>query len=263
MFCALSIKAQQRNYDELTEQGMAIYKNRAFLFYDTGKCKVYDLRQKRVVYDFCLGSNSKNNHANCASFGAEKGPFSKYPLLYVAECRPPQRCFVECLTDTGAVLLQTIYLKRKGVDAISHDWIVDRKTKTIYTIGRRTQNGDKKVIMHRITQYRLPKLKEGNEVSLTDSDTLDSFDIDFPNMLQGGTIKGKYLYLPTGLCDTPEVRADKERSLIIVNLKTHKIEQKIDLTNLTKDEPEYCDFYKNKLLLFCGQSGGLYEIPLK
>ena len=124
-------------------------------------------------------------------------------------------------------------------------------------------NSNEKQILHRINYYRLPRLREGKHVVLSDKDVLDSFDIFFPNMLQGGTIKGDYLYLPTGLCDTSEVRADKERSLIIVNLKTHKIEQKIDLTNLTKDEPEDCGFYKNKLLLFCGQSGGLYEIPLK
>lgn len=262
-FSGSSVNSHQAKYEKLTEQGMAIYKNTAFLFYDTGVCEVYDLKEKRFVFDFGLGSSSNNNHANCASFGVEKGPFGKLPLLYVAECRHPQRCFVECLTDTGAVLLQTICLKRKGADAISQDWIVDKKRKVIYTISRREITGNSGVAIHRINKYRLPKIKEGKLIELTDKDVLDSFDIEFPNMLQGGTIRGNCLYLPTGLHESAGNGVEKERTLIVVNLKTHRIERKIDLTNITKNEPEDCDFYKGKLLLYCGQSGGLCEIPFK
>ena len=181
-----------------TEQGMAIYHNMAFLFYDTGICKVFDLKKNKYLREFSLGSKSVNNHANCACFGKDKFLNSEFPLLYISECRPPQRCFVECLTDTGSVLVQTIIIKRKGVNAKSYNWLVDNKREVLYTIGRRKSDVNPGSSLHRINKYRIPKLREGKNVILTDKDVLDSFDIEFPNMLQGGTIKGNYLYLPTG-----------------------------------------------------------------
>lgn len=246
-----------------TEQGMAIYNNMAFLFYDTGICKVFDLKKNKYVREFSLGSKSVNNHANCACFGKVIFLNSEFPLLYISECRPPQRCFVECLTDTGAVLVQTIIIKRKGVNAKSYDWLVDNKREMIYTIGKRKSRGKSGSSLHRINKYRLPKLSEGKYIKFTDKDVLDSFDIEFPNMLQGGTIKGDYLYLPTGQQESVSNKKTKERVLIVVNLKTHKIERKIDLGGITKKEPEDCDFYKGNLILYCGQSGGLLKIPFK
>ena len=185
--------------------------------------------------------------------------------MYVSECAGKCRCFVESISDTSSILVQTIHLDRKGMDAIAHDWVVDKKSKSLYSIARWQYNSDStmRTYAHRINRYRLPKLSEGKNVTLTDADVLDSFDVSFLNMLQGATIKGKYLYLPTGLFDTPKGRMDKERALIVVNLKAHKIVKKIDLTDLTSNEPEDCAFYKGKLLLYCGQSGGLYEIPTK
>lgn len=246
-----------------TEQGMAIYHNMAFLFYDTGICKVFDLKKNKYLREFSLGSKSVNNHANCACFGKDKFLNSEFPLLYISECRPPQRCFVECLTDTGSVLVQTIIIKRKGVNAKSYNWLVDNKREVLYTIGRRKSDVNPGSSLHRINKYRIPKLREGKNVILTDKDVLDSFDIEFPNMLQGGTIKGNYLYLPTGQQESVSNKKVKERVLIVVNLKTHKIERKIDLRGVTKKEPEDCDFYKGKLILYCGQSGGLCKIPFK
>ena len=133
----------------------------------------------------------------------------------------------------------------------------------LYTIRKRKSDINHGYSLHRINKYRIPKLREGKNVILTDKDVLDSFDIEFPNMLQGGTIKGNYLYLPTGQQESVSNKKVKERVLIVVNLKTHKIERKIDLRGVTKKEPEDCDFYKGKLILYCGQSGGLCKIPFK
>ena len=207
-----------------------------------------------------------NNHANSASFGIERVGRNKYPVMYVSECNDPCRCFVENVTDSGAVLVQTIALDREGIDSIARDWVVDRRGKTIYTISRRTYSSGKEwTCAHRINQYRLPRLGEGEYVVLSQKDVLNSYDILFPNVLQGAAIKKNFMYLPVGLEDNKihYNRKDKERALIVVNLKTCKVERKIDLMDITKNEPEDCDFYKGKLLLYCGQSGGIYEIPYK
>ena len=250
-------------YKNQGAQGMAIYGTTAYILYNTGYCRMYNLRKKEPLAAFKLASANNNNHSNCASFGMEK--IEGKPLIYVSECKKPFRCFVEYVKDSSSVLIQIIQLKRKGVDSVAHDWVVDRKTKSLYTVARRSykSNDTTYTCAHRINRYRLPSIEEGDKIYLTDRDMIDSYDVLFPNVLQGATIKGKYMYLPTGLNKGHEKRKDHQRALFVVNLKTHLIERKIDLTNITDKEPEDCDFYKGKLLLLCGQSNELYEIPTK
>ena len=46
-------------------------------------------------------------------------------------------------------------------------------------------------------------------------------------------------------------------------LNKTKIVKEIDLTYVTTNEPEGLDFLGNKLLMFCGQEGGIYELKYK
>lgn len=252
-------------YQKKSAQGMAIYGKMSCLLSNTGLCRIINLKTRKQVSSFRLGCYGEKNHANCASFGIESVKDSRIPVMYVSECAGKCRCFVESISDTSSLLVQTIHLDRKGIDAIAHDWVVDRKTKSLYSIARRQYASDStvKTYAHRINRYRLPRLNEGKDVTLTDTDVLESFDVFFPNLQQGATIKGKYLYLPTGRNQSQNKMEDAERALIVVDLKTHQIARIIDLTSITNNEPEDCDFYKGKLLLYCGQSGGLYEIPYK
>lgn len=251
-------------YAGVSAQGMAIYKNSAILLNNTGLCRVYDLKNKLLLSTLKLGSYHTNNHASVATFGVEKYGIKKMPVIYISEWNKPYRCFVESLNDTTSTLLQTIRVKPYNNDSVVGNWIVDRGKRRIYTVTNGPViNKKNKDRIRKIIAYRLPQLEEGEFVNLTSEDVVDSFYVTFPNVLQGGTIKGKYLYLPTGLDKSQSKREDSERTIYIVNLKTHQIVRKIDLTNITDNEPEDCDFYKGKLLLYCGQSGGLYEIPTK
>ena len=253
------------DYKSSSAQGMAIHGTTAYLLSDKGYCRVIDLKKRELLSEFLLASGGKNNHANSASFGIEHVGKNKQSLIYISECHAPFRCFVENITTTNSTLIQTISLKREGYDSIAYDWIVDRKTKSLYSIASR--NGDSEgegwTYVHRINRYRLPRMSEGKEVVLTGKDLIESFDVFFPNLLQGGTIKGKHLYLPTGRNQTQKNMRDAERALIVVNLRTNKIVRKIILSDITDNEPEDCDFYKGRLLLYCGQLGGLYKIPIK
>lgn len=248
----------------LYEQGIAIYNNYGFLLYDKGFCRILDLKTHQIINEFELGCYGAKNHANCASFGREKIKGNSIPLLYVSQCRSPKfLCFVENVTEEGATLVQTIRSGCEGEDSIAHNWVINAKNNSIYTISTsniRDSIGNKK---HHIVRFRLPRLSEGREVVLNEGDIKEKYDVYFPNLLQGAIIKGKYLYLPTGRNQSQNKMKDAERLLIVVNLKSHKIERKIDLTSITNNEPEDCDFYRGKLLLYCGQSGGLYEIPTK
>jgi hypothetical protein len=58
-----------------------------------------------------------------------------------------------------------------------------------------------------------------------------------------------------------EKRKDGHRDIIMVNLKTRKAEETIDVQNIVDGEPEDIDFYGNNLLFYCGQKeGGVYNL---
>lgn len=253
-------------YNNKSAQGMAIYKNKAILLNHEGYCRIYDLKKKRLVAGFNLASAHKTNHANCASFGVEFPKNNKkYPALYISQCLPPFYCYVESITEKGTQLIQTLQVVSEGAEQRSCNWIVDKENKFIYTIAGLTEAidsiGNKNLL---ISKFPLPSL-DSTHVILREKDILDQFVLQFPNMLQGGTIQNNYLYLPVGLHDFPgsENRKDKHRAIIVVNLMTKQIERTIDINDSVLEEPEDADFYRDDLLLYCGQDGGLYRIPVK
>jgi len=253
-------------YNRKSAQGMAIHKNSAFLLNNEGYCRIYDLKKKKLISEFDLASAGKENHANSASFGADfpKGN-KKYPAIYISQCMAPSYCYVENITEKGSQLIQTLQIRSKGIEQYSCNWIVDSEQKYIYTMASLSGEIDSiGTRIYLITKLPLPPLDSTSFV-FTEKDIVDQFEILFPNLLQGGTIKNNYLYLPVGVHDYPgsESRKDKHRALIIVNLITKQIERTIDINDSVLEEPEDVDFYKNELLLYCGQEGGLYRLPVK
>jgi hypothetical protein len=250
-------------YKNKTAQGMAIYENSAFLLNDEGYCRIYNLKSKKLISEFHLASADTLNHANCASFGVEFPKNNKkYPAIYVSECKGDFSCFVESIDENGSHLIQTLKVKTKGQEHYSVDWIVDKEQKCIYTVANPSKEidstGTRNIL---ITKLSLPSIHEGNIV-FTEKDIIEQFEIKFANLLQGGIVRNNYLYLPVGLhlFKGSGKRKDKNRAIIIVNLKTKRIEKNIDINKEVKNEPEDVDFYKNHLILYCGQEGGLYKI---
>lgn len=252
-------------FRKLPAQGMAIYKDKCFMLNITGHCRVFDIKKTKLISDFRLGCYSSTNHANCASFGVEKIGNCKRPVMYVAECSSPYRCFVENVSDSGSVLVQTIQARNNGKPEVIHDWVVDKKHHFIYGIRTTSEALDSAgTRLTTILKYKLPNLSEGENVVLTETNKIDQYDLYFENVLQGAIIKGNKMYLPVGnLKFKGKESARNRRALIIVDLRKRKIVKKLDINDITNNEPEDCDFYKGKLLLYCGQTGGLYDIPYK
>ncbi|MBQ9231380.1 MAG: hypothetical protein IJ190_09410 [Prevotella sp.] len=252
----------QGTFQGKSAQGMAVFGNNAFLLNNTGLCRSFDLKGKELKYNFKLTCFSDKNHANCASFGSEK--LKNKPLLYISQCCAPTfYCYVESVGDDGSELVQTIALNCSGENGVAHDWIVDKRANMIYTVTT-AEILDEKTGLRRfhIVKFRLPKISAGKNVVLNDRDVLEDFNIEYPNILQGGTIKGRYLYLPMGV-GKEQKNGNLGRNLVVVDLKKRQIVRTVNIDDYINNEPEDCDFYKGKLLLYCGQSGGLYEIPTK
>lgn len=255
--------AVEGRYKKLAAQGMAIFGDNAYILNNTGYCRVYDLIKKKVIGEYSLQCQEENNHANCATFGCETGGDNDYPLLYISQCRrPTYYCYVESVSPEGSQLLQKITTDCKGENGMAHDWLVDTKKKVLYSVTTvKVLDENSGLRRFHFVKFRLPKISEGEEVVLSDDDILDDFYCEYPNILQGGTIKGKYMYLPMGDSKTGKY-AYLGKTLVVINLKKKRIEKTMTLDNLIEDEPEDCAFYKDSLYIFCGQNGGIHEIPL-
>lgn len=249
-------------YNRKAAQSMAIYGDFAFLFNHGGECRQLNLATGKIARTFFLACSHFNPHVNNVCFGSERVGNSQYPVIYISECMGDYRCFVESL-DSKARLVQTIQASAKGKIRKILNWVVDRDENAIYAITRIHKKGSEKVVDNLITKYRLPKLKEGPFVMLTEKDVIEKFIIPFSNALQDSKIRNGLLYQSSGLSQLSSYKNSSERAVMIINLKNKEIINKIDLTHLTTHEPEGIDFYNDKCLLFCGQQGGIYEVKLK
>lgn len=248
-------------FQSKSAQGMAIYGDNAFLMNDGGGCRQLDLRTGKLVRQFKLACAPSNPHVNNACFGVEKAGESECPVIYISECREGGfRCFVESI-DSVPLLLQTIIAKTGDKTLRAINWVVDVNQKVMYVVTRIDKHLDSMgSVRNTIIKYRLPRLEEGAIVELSEKDTLESFDVIFPNILQGCKIKGRYMYIVTGLHQGQSHRKDSQRAIQVVDLKKKRLLKTIDLTFLTTNEPEDMDFYKGKGFVYCGQEGGIYEI---
>ena len=261
LFLSNALYAQLRypivgRFNKKTAQGMAIYGDMAFLMNDGGGCRQLNLKTGHIEKQFRLESSKENPHVNNACFGAEKIKSSQFPFVYISECRKGKyRCFVENLDSTGH-LVQTIVAKNGEKMVPIYTWVVDVNNHALYGITKRGNRNS-------ITKYRLPKISEGVNVLLTDNDVLDKYEVFFPNVLQGASIKDNYLYIATGYQQSLSDKPDSQRAIQIIDLVKKKLVKTIDLTYLTTNEPEGIGFYKDKCLLFCSQEGGVYEVNIK
>ena len=250
-------------YNKKSAQGMAIYKDLAYLFSDGGMCRVYNLEKKKVERRFVLSTRA-SNHVNSACFGIELGSYNQIPFLYTTECKNKFRCYVEEILPDTTKLVQTITKTNKGKEERVLIWVVDRERGLIYSITRYYEPlHSKGYALHTIKEYSLPQISKGKTVVLTEKDVKNHFQVKFPNVLQGAVIKDDVLYIVTGFQQSVASRIDAQRAIQVIDLKKKALLKTIDLTYLTTNEPEDMDFYKGKALLYCGQEGGIYEVNLK
>jgi hypothetical protein len=218
-----------------SSQGMAIWRRYAFLMHDKGQCVVVDMRRGEYVNTFKMVGNT--GHCNNASFGNEYySRQSRFPLLYVTECRGERACYVNDISLEGSRLVQTIHYDGEEITGPS-DWVVDSKQNRIYlycTIGK----------MRMLKAFRLPRLSdsdENGEVHLRPEDSFASIPLGAIAIPQGSMIKGRYAYLPDGL-------PTRDRRLHIVDIVSCQKVANFDLNHIPY-EPEGVASKGRKLFL--------------
>ena len=256
VLCAQLVYPVVGQYKNKSAQGMAIYKDLAYLFSDGGLCRVLNLKTGKVKGEFMLASAGKTNHANSACFSRQFLSGHTVPAIYVTEFTGKSRCLVEIIDNDSSVLVQTIELKNaKGKNPLVRAWIVDNKEKMLYALIREKNQQE----TNEIKKFALPRLSDGKEIMLTEKDVLDSFTVSFVNGLQGTKIKGRYMYIATGFTPLHGEGPYFDRAIKVVDLKRKQLVKSIDLTGITMNEPEDIDFYKGNCLLFAGGTGGIYK----
>lgn len=260
--CAQLLYPVVGEYKNKSAQDMAIYKDRAYLMSDGGLYRVFNLKTGEVEGDGYLASSGNNTHINCACFGAEIPDSSDIPFLYVSETKSPFRCFVENINGGNAVLVQTIEAVENGAVYSNYDWIVDKDNCCLYGLKCYWNQyvDEKGNIRTAITKYRLPKVNEGKKVVLSEKDIIDRYDVLFSSSMQGAIIHKGKLYIATGLWESDKNTLQTSRIIVVVDVKKKRKVKEIDVNLLTTNEPEGLDFYRNKCLLFCGGTGGIYKV---
>ena len=242
-------------YKSRSAQGMAIYDDDAYLFNDGGLCRVLNLKTGKIEHNFMLECAAKDTNVNSACFSRQYVGDNLVPALYVTEFYGKRRCFVELINDGKSRLVQTIEFKdNQGRNPFVREWIVDNKEHVLYAVIRESNREDVNVIK----KFALPPL-DSAKILLTEKDALDEFTVNFVNGLQGGKIKGRYMYIATGFTPLDGEGEYFDRAIKMIDLKKKKLVKSIDLSKVTINEPEDIDFYKGKCFLFAGGTGGIYQ----
>ena len=144
----------------------------------------------------------------------------------------------------------------------NYDWIVDKDNCCLYGLKCYWNQyvDEKGNIRTAITKYRLPKVNEGKKVVLSEKDIIDRYDVLFSSSMQGAIIHKGKLYIATGLWESDKNTLQTSRIIVVVDVKKKRKVKEIDVNLLTTNEPEGLDFYRNKCLLFCGGTGGIYKV---
>ncbi|MBQ0081233.1 MAG: hypothetical protein KBS95_06790 [Alistipes sp.] len=266
-----------------SQQGMDIYNDYIFILQNEGRCLVYDYRTRssKPIGDFLLRSASKDNHSNCANFGIEKVEGASFPLLYVTvgKYRVPIEwtCHVESITlKDGAFsseLVQKIHLdasrwEEKGYKAIfgCPAWMIDRERKNIWIFSAKKRTllkttGDPSTNMYIATKFRLPKLSEGSEITLTADDILDQVTFPFDAYVtQAGCMRDGKIYYCFGF--TRSKHPETPSKLRVYDTDTGKICSSIELEEVIAEEMEDISIYNEKMYINTN-SPKLYEFSFR
>ena len=272
-------------------QGMAVWRDRAYILYNTGICAVYDLSSRafQPVAAFPLGSYNDGkptrdylNHANHCMFGSLHLDGNPIPLLYVTvgtgigadEDGYYYRLSVENIVKTGdeyrSQVLQTVTYRPSGpvpAPFVDPCWgcpafFADNDANALYIFSARYRTkrgcvpeGERNAYI--ITRFDLPSLSDGPLVHLAASDIRDQFSVesDVP-FTQGGQLTDGILYYTFGC---PKAGYPVRVMAFDVERKCLKWQAENMDDAFCGEEIECCDWYGGQLL--CNTNGGsLYTL---
>lgn len=263
-------------------QGMDVWNDYVFSCQNQGIGTIYRLTGDGfdTISQFKLASFNPVNHANVASFGIEKickdDPF---PVVYISHChRKPidgkkDLLFVERISPDmkSSSLVQTIFYNDVNKDfGYALQWVIDRKNKLLYGYGNTIDNTNT-ANRHRVIKFRIPKLSDGEFITLNPEDALENYVIEevsgfkFNPIGQGLFVSRDKLYMPTrfGTEKAPSILYIwdlKKKAMEVVDLSKETTGELEDISVISKNSIIYNKDSKTTLLL--QSQDGLFTVTL-
>lgn len=246
-------------------QDGCVYDKYNFEFGTNGTFKVQDLETNSVIGTFDLDQKGIiNPHCNSACFGNEFYDVSDdFPLLYINAYNtvglPLGTCYVHRIQKDGndvftTTLVQTITIgfTDNNIWADSSDirpygnFAVDVDHNYLYAFTMRTG-----LNVTRFFKFNLPKLSDGETVTLQQTDILEYFDTPYENYIQGCQYYQNKIFSACGI----NTIVPNSSSIRVIDLVSKGEIANINTTSIC-NEPETIAVYNHKLLF--GESDLLY-----
>lgn len=236
-------------------QGMCIYEDWLLSLQNKGYATLYKLPSlEKKTATFKLGCFGDTNHANVAAFGMEKFDESDpLPLVYVSQAYKnavngeKDVCYVERVSLNGSSeTVQRIVLDDpKHLYGYALQWTIDHKRHHLISFGNTISNNGEGN-RFRVMVFSIPHLSDGKVVHLTADDAIENYliqdtDSRYPSKVigQGACVWNDYLLMPTGL------GSEEAPSIVyVLDLKTKKLRNILDLSKTLTSEMEDIDFYQ-------------------
>lgn len=234
--------------EALSAQGCAIKDNFLYRFYDRGYCKVFQIHDDynlSYVKEFKLGSYRAGNHMNGVQF------YPDSDILYSSEFYE-RSCNVEKINlHEGRVdyiqkihISETEFLENCKLNIICGD------DGFLWAFGSPGDEYGKMVFV----KFRLPELTI-KDVLLDDKDVIDHWSVIDDFCMQGGKVKGNYLYFLSG-------SASYKKRLMVFDTNSHLLYRDISLDDVILEEPEDCDVVNNHLIITVYGGSAYYVLDL-
>lgn len=236
-------------------QGMCIYEDWLLSVQNKGYATLYKLPSlEKKTATFKLGCFGDTNHANVAAFGVEKFSDSDpLPLVYVSQAYKnavngeKDVCYVERVSPGGSSeTVQRIVLDDpKHLYGYALQWTIDHKRRHLIGFGNTVSNNGEGN-RFRVMVFSIPHLSDGKVVHLTADDAIENYliqdtDSRYPSKVvgQGACVWNDCLLMPTGF------GSEEAPSIVyVLDLKTKKLRNILDLSKTLTSEMEDIDFYQ-------------------
>lgn len=260
-------------------QGMTIHDDLLFSVHNQGEVKVYDYitRSEKPLDTFRLESFGFDNHANVANFGTETAPGASFPLLYVSVGKPgvdiEWTCHVESITRSRDGFSSRL-VQRITLDATSFLdkgyiplwgcplWLVDRERGYLWVFSaplrtKASVMGAFENNRYTATQFRLPKLSEGERVTFTADDVISQKSFEFDAYAtQGGCMRDGKIYFSFGFGAKHPESPSKVR---VYDTDKGELVTRLDFKGVIDEELEDVAIYNGKMYLNTN-SRKIYEV---
>lgn len=228
-------------------QGMAAWNDYLVVYYSNGnKGAIFSLTTGKKLSDLTFDSGSfAVAHGNALCFGRERAHRrSMMPLLYVSQWDGEGGCLVYDIRKKNsdgtfeAVLVQSIMYERPDSVYGSRlgDWVVDSDDGYIWACKYHLDSSvEIEGNGNHFSRFRLPKLKDGRNITLRHSDISDHFTTKFLPIFQGKTWHDGKLYIAAGGDWIPDLAASQK--VYEIDVRRHLISCEFDLSRYG-GEPE-------------------------